>query len=181
VLCRESLAHAFLMDAPQLFDVMYAPMVPSILPSVKSRIEFVDTNDLPELQQLLQLDTKPYNWLKAALRKHPVRDSFPPFPASQVAKKVSKLKAPNAQAPSSLPFATAMSRMAQRQRTTEEMPRKDQVEAVRPRLSACFVTHSSTSCLYWITELWIPAVQRGGAGALTAIVRAIGVLRGSRW
>ena len=53
--CRESLAHAFLLDAPQLFDVMYAPMVPSILPSVKSSIEFVDSNDLAELQQQVRL------------------------------------------------------------------------------------------------------------------------------
>lgn len=157
--CRESLAHAFLMDAPQLFDVMYAPMVPSILPSVKSSIEFVDTNDLPELQQQLLLDAKTYNWLKAALRKHPVRDSFPPFPAAEVPKKASKVKAPNAQAPSSLPFATAMSRMAQRQRTTEEVPRKDQVETVRPRLSASFLTYSPTSCLCSRTELWIPTVH----------------------
>ena len=82
----------------------------------------------------LLLEPKPYNWLKAALRKHPVRDSFPPFPAAEVLK-ASKAAKVAAKAPSSLPFATAMSRMAQRQRTTEEMPRKEQVETVLYNLS----------------------------------------------
>eukprot|EP00240_Pyramimonas_obovata_P004426 CAMPEP_0118940262 /NCGR_PEP_ID=MMETSP1169-20130426/30972_1 /TAXON_ID=36882 /ORGANISM="Pyramimonas obovata, Strain CCMP722" /LENGTH=381 /DNA_ID=CAMNT_0006884707 /DNA_START=204 /DNA_END=1346 /DNA_ORIENTATION=- len=81
---REQLAHAYLLDAAPIFDVMYSPMLATLEPDMKRRIEFLHASDVNLVQNSLQLDAPTFRWLNNALTLPPTA-ALQPAPNTDIA------------------------------------------------------------------------------------------------